>query len=171
MKNGKSPGLDGYTTEFLKFFWKDLGAFVVRAINDGFKRGEMSITQRRGVITCIPKENKPKRFLKNWRPITLLNTVYKIASACIAERVKGLLPKIIGEEQKGFLSGRYIGENIRMIYDVLSHTENHSLPGIIMMIDFEKAFDSISWSFIKKLLTFSNLVLILNDGLIYFIKI
>ena len=105
--------------------------------------GEMSITQRRGVKTCIPKENKPKRLIKNWRPITLLNTTYKIASACIAERIKSILPKIIGEEQKGFLAGRYIGENIRMLYDILSYTDTHNLPGMVMLIDFEKAFDSI----------------------------
>ena len=114
----------------------------------------MSIIQRRGVITCIPKENKPRRFLKNWRPITLLNTVYKIASACIAERFKSALPKIIGEEQKGFLTGRDIGENIRMLCDILSYTEVHNLPGMVMLIDFEKAFDSISWSFKKKTLDF-----------------
>ena len=154
MKNGKSPGLDGFTTEFFKFFWKDLGAFFVRSINYGFQMGEMSITQRRGVITCIPKENKPKRLIKNWRPITLLNTTYKIASACIAERIKSILPKIIGEEQKGFLAGRYIGENIRMLYDILSYTDTHNLPGMVMLIDFEKAFDSISWSFIKRTLDF-----------------
>ena len=154
MKNGKSPGLDGYTTEFFKFFWKDLGAFLVRSINYGFQKGEMSVTQRRGVITCIPKDNKPKRLIKNWRPITLLNTTYKIASACIAERIKSILPNIIGEEQKGFLKGRYIGENIRMLYDVLSYTETNNLPGMVMLIDFEKAFDSISWSFIKKTLDF-----------------
>ena len=154
MKNGKSPGLDGFTTEFFKFFWKNLSILLVRSINYGFQKGEMSITQRRGVITCIPKENKPKRFIKNWRPITLLNTTYKIASACIAERIKGILPKIIGEEQKGFLTGRYIGENLRMIYDVLAFTETHKLSGILMLIDFEKAFDSISWSFIRKSLEF-----------------
>ena len=154
MKNGKSPGLDGFTTEFFKFFWKDLGAFLVRSINHGFCIGELSVTQRRGVITCIPKENKTKRLIKNWRPITLLNTTYKIASACIAERIKRVLPKIIGEEQKGFLTGRYIGENIRMLYDVLSYTEIHNLPGMVMLIDFEKAFDSISWSFIRKTLEF-----------------
>ena len=154
MKNGKSPGLDGYTTEFFKFFWKDLGAFLVRSINYAFEKGEMSITQRRGVITCIPKENKPKRFVKNWRPITLLNTTYKIATSCIAERIKGILPKIIGEEQKGFLAGRYIGENIRTLYDVLAYTESHNLPGILMLIDFEKAFDSLAWSFIMKTLEF-----------------
>ena len=154
MKNGKSPGLDGYTTEFFKFFWRDIGTFLVRSINCGFNKGEMSVTQRRGVITCIPKENKPKRLIKNWRPITLLNTSYKIASACIAERIKSILPKIIGEEQKGFLTGRYIGENIRMLYDVLSYTQNNSLPGMVMLIDFEKAFDSISWNFIRRTLDF-----------------
>ena len=131
MKNGKSPGLDGFTTEFFKFFWKDLGAFLVRSINYAFEKGEMSVTQRRGVITCIPKENKPKRFMKNWRPITLLNTTYKTATSCIAERIKGILPKIIGEEQTGFLAGRYIGENIRTLYDVLAYTESHDLPGIL----------------------------------------
>ena len=83
-----------------------------------------------------------------------MNTTYKIASACIAERIKRVLPKIIGEEQKGFLTGRYIGENIRMLYDVLSYTEIHNLPGMVMLIDFEKAFDSISWSFIRKTLEF-----------------
>ena len=154
MKNGKSPGLDGFTTEFFKFFWKDLGAFLVRSINYAFEKGEMSVTQRRGVITCIPKENKPKRFMKNWRPITLLNTTYKIATSCIAERIKGILPKIIGEEQTGFLAGRYIGENIRTLYDVLAYTESHDLPGILMLIDFEKAFDSLAWSFIMKTLDF-----------------
>ena len=48
--------------------------------------------------------------MKNWRPITLLNTVYKIASSCIAARLKTVLPKLIGDDQKGFLKGRYIGK-------------------------------------------------------------
>ena len=72
----------------------------------------------------------------------------------IAEQIKSILPKIIGEEQKGFLTGRYIGENIRMLYDVLSYTEKNNLPGMVMLIDFEKAFDSISWSFIRRTLDF-----------------
>ena len=77
MKNDKSPGSDGYTVEFFKFFFKDLGTFLVRSVNCGFLKGEMSVTQKQGVITCIPKEGKDKKkFLKNWRSITLLNTVY-----------------------------------------------------------------------------------------------
>ena len=62
----------------------------------------MSVTQRQGVIVCIPKEGKDKQFWKNWRPITLLNTVYKIASSCIAARLKTVLPKLIVDDQKGF---------------------------------------------------------------------
>ena len=52
------------TVNFLKFFWKDIGQFIVRSLNEGFKNGKMSITQREGIITCIPKGDKPREFLK-----------------------------------------------------------------------------------------------------------
>ena len=75
----------------------------------------MSITQRQGVITCLPKGDKPKQYLKNWRPITLLNVIYRLASGCIAERMKLILNKLISNDQTGFMSGRYIGENTRLV--------------------------------------------------------
>ena len=74
MKNNKSPGSDSYISEFYKFFFRDIGHFLVRSINYGFKNKQMSVTQRQGIITCIPKEGKPKHILKNWRPISLFNT-------------------------------------------------------------------------------------------------
>lgn len=92
--------------------------------------------------------------MKNWRPITLLNTVYKLASSCIAERIKSVLPSIICTDQTGFIPGRFIGENIRLIYDILHFTEDKDIPGILLLIDFEKAFDSISWLFVDKVLSF-----------------
>ena len=123
---------------------------MILSINYGFYCGQMSVTQRQGVITCIPKEGKDKQYLKNWRPITLLNTMYKIASSCIAARLKMVLPKLISEEQKVFLKGRYIGENIRLLYDTLLYTNKHQTHGLLLMVDFEKAFDSVAWSFIGK---------------------
>ena len=156
MKNNKSPGSDGFTSEFFKFFFKDLGYFILRSINFGFVNGLLSITQRQGVITCIPKENKPKQYLKNWRPISLLNTTYKLATACIANRLKNVLHKLVHSDQRGFMTGRYIGENVRLIYDILSYTDTHNIPGLLLFIDFEKAFDSIAWSFIVKVLKFLN---------------
>ena len=82
MKNYESPGSDGFTADFVKFFWLQLGSFVVRSLNDGFRKGELSTTQKEGVIICIPKGDKSKDLIKNWRPISLLNIVYKIGSAC-----------------------------------------------------------------------------------------
>ena len=156
MKNNKSPGTDGFTSEFLNFFYNDIKVFIQRALNEGYVEGKLSITQRQGLITCLPKGDKPKQFLKNWRPITLLNVVYKIASACIAERIKTILTDLISEDQTGFISGRYIGENTRLIYDILHITDEQDIPGLLLIIDFEKAFDSISWKFINNTLNFFN---------------
>jgi hypothetical protein len=86
----------------------------------------------------------------------LLNVSYKIASSCIAERLKNVLPTIVHECQNGFLKGRFIGDNIRQMYDVMTYTENENIPGLLFMIDFEKAFDSVSWSFLHKALDFFN---------------
>ena len=156
MKNFKSPGPDGFTVEFYKFFFVDIGHYLIRSVNEGFRNGSLSITQYQGVITCIPKDKKPKQFIKNWRPISLLNVSYKIISSCIAGRIKSVLPSIIHESQKGFMKGRYIGENIRLLYDTIVLTEKEKIPGLLLMIDFEKAFDSVAWSFIEKALNFFN---------------
>ena len=70
MNNGKSPGSDGFTAEFFKVFWKKcLGVFTVRSINNAFSKGEMSNTQKEGIIICVPNGDKPREYLKNWRPI------------------------------------------------------------------------------------------------------
>ena len=121
MKNGKSPGTDGYTAEFYKIFWKDIGNFVLESLNESFNTGELSITQKQGVITLLPKGNKPRELIKNWRPITLLNVDYKLLAGVLASRMKEVLPSIIQNEQKGFLKNRYIGENIRTIADSLEY--------------------------------------------------
>ena len=152
MSNNRSPGSDGFSAEFFKMFWKKIGYFIIRSINYGFIKGELSATQREGIITCIPKDNKPRHFIKNYRPISLLNCVYKIASGVIAHRIKSTIHKIIHADQTGFIAGRYIGENTRLVYDIMQYTEENNIPGLLLLIDFEKAFDSVSWSFLYKVL-------------------
>jgi hypothetical protein len=73
MKNFISTVNNGFTVEFYKFFWKDIEIPLMKCLNESFDNGKFSVSQRQGLITCIPKEGKPKHFLKNWRPITLLN--------------------------------------------------------------------------------------------------
>ena len=88
--------------------------------------------------------------MKNWRPITLLNCDYKIATKCIASRIKKVLPKLINNDQTGFMKNRFIGENIRLIDSIINYTNAEQIEGLLLFIDFEKAFDSIEWSFIEK---------------------
>ena len=151
MKNTKTPGNDGFPAEFFKFFWIDLNFFLFLShLNYGYKIGSLSVTQRQGIITCIPKPNKFPSLLKNCRPISLLNVIYKMASSVIASRLKSFLPKLIHEDQKAFISGRCISENVRLIYDILFEAKQQEIPGLLLSIDFQQAFDSISWKFIHK---------------------
>ena len=99
----------------------------------------------------------PKHFIKNWRPISLLNVSYKLASSCIAARIKTVLDQLISTCQTGFVPSRFIGDNIRLIYDIIEHTNEQNIPGLLLLIDFEKAFDSISWEFIFQVLEIFNL--------------
>ena len=154
MKNGKSPGIDGISSEFLKVFWNRLKYIITNAINYCYKTGKLSISMRQSIITCLPKGNKDRQSLKNWRPISLLCVIYKMASAAIAERIKPFLEKLISKNQSGFLKGRYIGESTRLIYDIMHYTEKNRLPGLLVQIDFEKAFDSLSWNFLYKVMHF-----------------
>ena len=91
----------------------------VRVLNWGFRKGELSCTPREGIIIFIPKEDKRRDLIKNWRPMSLLNVVYKIGSAVTANRIKTMLPELINEDQTGFKSGKYVGDNLRLIYDII----------------------------------------------------
>ena len=156
MSNGKSPGIDGFTVEFYKFFWSDIKFHLIRSFRYSYDNQSMSVSQRQSIITCLPKEGKQKTLLRNWRPISLLNVDYKLASACIANRIKTHLDKIISETQLGFVKDRYIGECSRLICDLIDKTEEENIPGILLLLDFEKAFDSLEWNFIKETLSFFN---------------
>ena len=137
----------------VKSIWQSYQTILVK---------KLPLSIRKVIITSLPKGDKPREFLKNWRPLSLLNVSYKLASSTIANRIKSVLPSIISETQTGFLKDRYIGESTRLIYDIIHHCETHNKPGILMLIDFEKAFDSISWDFMPtafKYFNFGNSIL------------
>jgi len=80
VENGKSPGEDGFTVEFYKHFFDLVGVDLSASLNRAYEHGRLSISQRRVIITLLPKEDAELLLLQNWRPITLLNVDYKIAS-------------------------------------------------------------------------------------------
>jgi len=154
--NGKSPGADGYTNEFYKKFWPKLKLYVTASLRKALSVGSLSISQRQGVINLIPKANKDPVYLKNWRPITLLNQDYKYLAKCLAHRCKDILPNIISPDQTGFVPGRLIGTNILRIFNLMNHCSVEKINAMLVCIDFEKAFDSIEWDFMLGALKFFN---------------
>ena len=122
-KNNKSPGPDGYSNEFYKTFWEQIKILLLRLMNFYRDNGHLNKSQLSGVITCIPKGGKVCNDLKNWRHITWLSSIYKFYSGILAERIKSILPKIIHQDQKVFINGRFIGENTCLIYDIIQECE------------------------------------------------
>ena len=110
MGSGKSPGEDGFTVEFYKCFFDIVGNDLLNSLKAAYGNGEMSISQCRGVITMIPRENSDLRELSNWRHIPLLNADFKIASKAIALRIEKFISYIINSNQTGFMKDRYIGK-------------------------------------------------------------
>ena len=92
-------------------------------MNHAYEYGEISLSLRQCIITCLPKGDKPRQFIKNWCPISLLSVIYKIGSSAIANCIKKFLGHVISPEQSGFISGRYIGDSTRLIYDLISIAE------------------------------------------------
>ena len=146
--DNKSPGTDGLPSEFYKTMWP----FIKTLLCDCYKYietvGKMSITQRQGIIILIPKKDKDRELLKNWRPLSLLNTDYKILAKCIANRIKKVLPEIIHCDQTGFLPNRYIGENINRIFGIMHYSKVYNINPCLVAVDFEKAFDFLERSFV-----------------------
>ena len=147
----KAPGNDGITIEFYQKFWPVFGKLLVNALNEGYREGELTSSQRQAVITLLDK-GKDRTLLKNWRPISLLNTDYKIATKALSNRIKQLLPNLINKDQVGYVQGRNILENIRTLQDIVTYTKEQNMPGMLICIDFEKAFDSVEWNFLDAML-------------------
>ena len=166
MKLNKSPGLDGLPSEFYKRFWDKIKHLFYDNLNSILENDEMSYTQRLSIITLIHKKGD-KNLLKNYRPIRLTNTDYKIIAFVFARRLQKILNNYIGEEQSAYIKGRFIGENARLILDIFDYCENENKDGILLFLDFEKAFDSVEWKFLFKTLESFNF----GDAFIKWMKI
>ena len=125
----KSPGTDGLTTELLKYFCPELKTLIVGSFNYAFSNVSLSISQRRGIISLILPKNTDKTIRENLRPISLLNVDYKILTKVLENRLEKVLPKIINPTNlKLAVKGRYIGENIRLIQDLVFYLEKENSP-------------------------------------------
>jgi len=144
-------------------FWSLLGEHLIHCYNYAHEHGELSDSQKQAVIILLEKKGKDKRLIKNWRPISLINVDTKIASKTLAKQLEPILPKLIHYNQNAYVKGKLIFDAVRTIDDILEFTKCKKMSGILVAIDFEKAFDSLDHSYLFKVLGH-----LISDGSILF---
>ena len=119
MDNYKSPGNDGITKQFYIKFWDAVKEPLCASTQRSFIAGELSTSQKQTIIKLIEKKDRDKRFIKNWRPISLLNVDMKLISKVLASRLKSVFSSIVNENHVAYVNNRFISENGRLISVVL----------------------------------------------------
>ena len=154
LNKNSSPSSDGLTSEFYKTFAYLLKDDLVEILNDCYFKNNLTSSMKNAIVKLIHKKND-KQDLKNWRPISLVNTDYKILSIILAQRLTPTSKKIISQNQKCGLPGRRIEHilyDVQAVFEIAK--EKFETFGVVLT-DFEKAFDRMSHSFILK--TFKEL--------------
>ena len=152
MKDNKAPGLDGIPAEFYKEFFDTVGQCMFDSLTFAYEHGELSTSQKHGIIKLIPKKNKDPHHISNLRPITLLNVDVKIVSRALAHRLQSVISRIIPTNQRAFIKGRYIGENVLDVYSLIAVAEAQEEEDVLIFLDIEKAYDTVKWRFLDSVL-------------------
>uniref|UniRef100_A0A671X9Z4 Reverse transcriptase domain-containing protein n=1 Tax=Sparus aurata TaxID=8175 RepID=A0A671X9Z4_SPAAU len=127
-------------------------SFCARACNTTLTDAKMPPSWNEAVISIIPKEGKNKLECSSYRPISVLNVDYKIYTTVLARRLDKVLPQLIHNDQTGFILQRQTHDNIRRSLHILHHIQKNNIEACLVSIDAEKAFDSVSWPFLYKVL-------------------
>lgn len=152
MPTSKSPGPDGFTSEFFREAWSVIGNDIVVAIQSFFLKGFLPKGINSTILALIPK--KEEAFgMKDYRPISCCNVLYKAISKILANRLKSLLPQCITLNQSAFITERLLMENVLLATEVVKdyHKDNIS-SRCAMKIAISKAFDSVQWGFLLNML-------------------
>jgi hypothetical protein len=151
LPKGKAPGHDGIPIEFFQEFEAEIAPTLLLAYTAMFRSGATSTFINKGIITFIPKSGDRAK-LNNWRPITLLGSIYKILAKTLASRLRTELNEIIRPNQTCFMEGRSILDNVFIVEEGLGRAEESNQDLVLLLLDFEKAFDRIEWGFLFKAL-------------------
>ncbi|PNY14141.1 cysteine-rich receptor-like protein kinase [Trifolium pratense] len=147
----KSPGPDGFNFAFIKEFW-EIMKHDVRIMFDQF-HGNACLPKSllSYFITLIPKVHSPQA-LGDFRPISLLGCLYKMIAKVLATRLALVIGDLIPKTQSAFLKGRQLVEGVVVVNEVIDFAKKAGKKCLIFKVDFEKAYDSVDWSFLDYML-------------------
>jgi len=149
MEHNKAPGPDGFPVEFYQFFW-DVVKQDLMSLFYEFYMGRLHIHSLNfGVITLLPKITDATR-IQQYRPICLLNVSFKVFTKVLNNRILKMADKLIGPSQTAFILGRYIMEGVVILHETIHELHRKKKDGVILKLDFEKAYDNLKWPFIQQ---------------------
>jgi exonuclease III/phage terminase Nu1 subunit (DNA packaging protein) len=147
----KAPGADGMPALFFKRYWSTVGEQVVKEVLHVLRGGSIPEGWNDTIVVLIPKVQNPDK-LKDLRPISLCNVVYKLISKVLANRLKIILGDLISPNQSAFVPGRLISDNTILAYE-MSHFMRKKRRGgknyMALKLDMSKAYDRVEWPFLK----------------------
>lgn len=148
LPKNKSPGPDGYPAEFFTGNWTAVGRSMIDAVQEFFRSGELLKQWNATVLTLVPKKTNATK-ITEFRPISCCNTVYKVASKLLANRLKDILPTLISSSQSAFVPGRLLVENVLLATELVSgYNWKRISKRCMLKIDLQKVFDTLNWDFI-----------------------
>ncbi|KAL9662278.1 hypothetical protein QQ045_027111 [Rhodiola kirilowii] len=152
MNPSSSPGPDGFTGKFFCSCWRIVKDDLMEAVRGFFVGIQIPKLISSAHIIPLPKIKNAVSFDKV-RPISLCNFIHKIFSKILNDRLKVYLPKLISNEQSGFVEGRSIHESIGLAHDIVKDINNKVYGGnVVIKLDMSKAYDRLSWNFLLKML-------------------
>ncbi|GKC23951.1 RNA-directed DNA polymerase, eukaryota, partial [Tanacetum coccineum] len=147
----KSPGPDGFTFDFYRHFWPIIDTDVHAAVIHFFKHGDIPGGCNSSFIALIPKI-PDANMVKDFRPISLIGSIYKIIAKILTNRLVTVLGNIVSEVHSAFIAGRQILDGPFILNEVLHWCSKKKKKSLIFKVDFEKAYDSVRWDFLEDVL-------------------
>ncbi|XP_021975392.1 uncharacterized protein LOC110870522 [Helianthus annuus] len=148
----KAAGPDGYTSAFFKNAWDIVGNDVSNAVLEFFDNGKLLKQLNHTILALVPKVETPDSVL-DYRPISCCNVLYKCISKIITDRLKGSLGVLVSINQSAFVPGRKISDNILLTQELMHNYHLNRGPArCAFKIDIQKAYDTVSWSFLESVL-------------------
>jgi len=154
--NRSAAGIDGLSNCFIKQFWCYFRTPLFKYLKHCLDNNTLTQTFHTAKIRIIPKKGDSGN-ITNWRPISLLSTLYKVASRALNNRLKKIRDIIFSPAQKGFTSERYIQEVLINVIEGIAHCKNQQIAACILSIDQAKAFDTVSHQYKNEVYKFFGL--------------
>ncbi len=147
LESSKAPGTDGLPADLCKTFWPVIGADILLILRDSLSKGRLPLSCWRAVLILFPKKGDPQE-IKNWQPMALLCTDYKLLSKVLATRLRKVMEQVIHIDQTYCVPSRLITDNIFLIRNILDLSTSLGCELGLTSIDQEKAFDRVEHQYL-----------------------